>query len=94
MHEETITENLRPCASMSETRNKTASPLAAMRPDFKLVRYKDGTAQVVVEGGNQSVELCYDRSAMQEATAERYRQLVEAAYDLGLAHSKKAFMEM
>jgi DNA-binding protein YbaB len=65
-----------------------------LKPNFVLYKYPDGLAQVMITGGANDVEVWFDRSAIPEAQAERYRLLVSSAYNLGVAHTKEKMLEL
>lgn len=68
--------------------------LNELKPDFVLRHYKDGTAQVLIKGGTNDVEIWFDMSAIPKLAAERYQLLVQAAYALGVSHTKQAIKDL
>jgi hypothetical protein len=74
---------------------KKGGPIEQLRPEFKLIHYSDGLsnglAQVIIDGDD---EIWFDQSAIPKTQAERYLLLVEAAYDLGIEHTKKAIANL
>lgn len=74
--------------------SKQVLTLDDLRPEFKAFKLSDDKYMPCIEGGFADEEEWFDMTALDERTVQRVLLLVEAAYDMGIRHTRRVMREI